>query len=116
MQAPEIEKSKIYNLIELIEYVPNSVVSKTIIRNTTGNISIISIYAWEILAEKIFPFDKFIQIIEGLAEVVIDNKPNMVQTGQAIIIPAHTVNIIVAKDRFKMISILIKSGYEASSI
>ncbi|HKI89096.1 MAG TPA: cupin domain-containing protein [Draconibacterium sp.] len=116
MKTKEIEKSRIHILIEIIEYVPNSVVSKTIIRKTTGNISVVAIDTGEALAEKISPFDTFIQIIEGTAEVVIDDQPNILQTGQGIIIPAHTSNIVKANGRFKMISTVIKSGYEGSSI
>lgn len=116
MQTKEIEKSKIHILIEIIEYVPNSVVSKTIIRKTTGNISVVAIDTGVALAEKISPFDTFIQIIEGTAEVVIDDQPNILQTGQGIIIPAHTSNIVKANGRFKMISTVIKSGYEGSML
>jgi len=112
----EIEKSKIHILIEIIEYVPNSVVSKTIIRKTTGNISVVAIDTGEALAEKISPFDTFIQIIEGIAEVVIDDHPRILQMGQGIIIPAHTSNFVKANGRFKMISTVIKSGYEGSAI
>ena len=112
----EIEKSKSHILIEIIEYVPNSIVSKTIIRKTTGNISIVAIDTGEALAEKISPFDSFIQIIEGTAEVVIDDQPNILNTGQGIIIPAHSSNIVRANGRFKMISTVIKSGYEGSVI
>ncbi|MDZ7742847.1 MAG: cupin domain-containing protein [Bacteroidota bacterium] len=110
----EIEKSKIHILIEITEYVPNSVVSQTIIRKTTGNINIVAIDTGEALAEKISPFDTFIQIIEGSAEVVIDDQPSMLQIGEGIIIPAHTSNIVKANGRFKMISTVIKSGYEGN--
>jgi quercetin dioxygenase-like cupin family protein len=116
MQTTDIEKSSTHILIEIIEYVPNSVVSKTIIRKTTGNISIVAIDIGEALAEKISPFDTYIQVIEGVAEVVIDEKSNILQTGQAIIIPAHASNIVKANERFKMISTVIKSGYEESSL
>jgi quercetin dioxygenase-like cupin family protein len=116
MQTKEIEKSKSHILIDIIEYVPNSVVSKTIIRKTTGNISVVAIDSGEALAEKISPFDTFIQIIEGTAEVVIDEQPNILQMGQGIIIPAHASNTINANSRFKMISTIIKSGYEGNMI
>jgi quercetin dioxygenase-like cupin family protein len=86
------------------------VVNKTIIRKTTGNISVVVIDTGETLAEKTSPFDTYLQIIEGKTEVVIDEKLNMLQIGQAIIIPAHTS--IIAK----MISTVIKSGYEGSTI
>ncbi len=103
-------------LTEIIEYVPNSVVSKTIIRKATGNINIFAIDKGETIAEKISPFDTFLQVIEGKAEVVIDEKSNVLQRGQAIIIPAHTSNIVKANERFKMISTVIKSGYEGIAI
>ena len=112
MQNTEIEKSTAHILIEIIEYVPNSVVYKTIIRKTTGNISVVAIDTGEILAEKISPFDTFIQIIEGKAEVVIAEATTMLKTGEAIIIPAHTSHIVKANERFKMISTIIKSGYD----
>ncbi|MBL7111385.1 MAG: cupin domain-containing protein [Bacteroidales bacterium] len=116
MQTIEVEKSKTHILIEIIEYVPNSVVTKTIIRKTTGNISVVAIDTGEALAEKASPFDTFLQIIEGKAEVVIDEKSNILQMGQAIIIPAHTSNVVKANERFKMISTVIKSGYEVNTI
>ncbi|MFZ5942458.1 MAG: cupin domain-containing protein [Bacteroidota bacterium] len=116
MINPDLEKSKTHILIEIIEYVPNSVVTRTIIRKTTGNVSVVAIDTGETLAEKISPFDTFIQIIEGTAEVVIDEKLNMLMTGEGIIIPAHTSNNIKANERFKMISTIIKSGYDSASI
>ena len=64
------------------------------------------------LTEKISPFDTFIQIIEGRAEVVIDKKASTLESGQGIIIPAHSSNFIKPNGRFKMISTIIKSGYE----
>jgi quercetin dioxygenase-like cupin family protein len=112
----ELEKSKSHILIEIIEYVPNSVVTKTIIRKTTGNVSVVAIDIGEAMAEKTSPFDTFIQVIEGVAEVIIDSIPNILVTGQGIIVPAHTSNSFRANERFKMISTVIKSGYEENII
>jgi len=44
--------------------------------------------------------------------VVIDDKTNKLRTGQGIIIPEHTLHIVKANERFKMISTVIKSGYD----
>lgn len=112
----ELEKSKSHILIEIIEYASNSVVTKTIIRKTTGNVSVVASDVGETLAEKISPFDTFIQVIDGEAEVIIDHISNVLNAGQGIIIPAHTSNSIRATKRFKMISTIIKSGYEESVI
>ena len=112
MENHEVEKSKAFIIVEIIEYIPNSVVIKTIIKKTTGNVSAVSCDAGEAMAEKIIPFDTFVQIIDGKAEILIDGISNSLDTGQSIIIPAHTSNSVKANERFKMISTIIKSGYE----
>jgi quercetin dioxygenase-like cupin family protein len=112
MKNPEVAKSTVFNIANVIGYILNSVVIKTIIKRATGNISAFSFDSGEALSEKIHPFDTYIQIIDGKAEIVIDGKSNAVETGQSIIIPAHSRNVIKANVRFKMLSTTIKSGYE----
>ena len=85
-------------------------------KKTTGTVSIAAIDKGKIFTKKISAFDTFIQIIEGSAEVLIDKKINILNTGEGIIIPAHTSNNVKAKERFKMISTIVFSGYEAFSI
>lgn len=112
MENVETEKAKAFIIVEIIEYIPNAVVIKTIIKKTTGNVTAVSFDSGENLTEKISPFDTFIQIIEGQAEIVINDHSQTLKTGQSIIIPAHSRNTIKANERFKMISTVIKSGYE----
>jgi quercetin dioxygenase-like cupin family protein len=112
MEKNWVKKGKAHIVVEIIEYVPNSVVIKSIIQKTTGNISAVSFDAGKALAKKIIPFDTFVQIIAGKAEIIIDGVSNLLNTGQSIIIPAHSANIVKANERFKMISTVIKSGYE----
>lgn len=112
MDNMEVEKGKALIIVEIIEYVPKSVVIKTIIKKSTGSISALAMDTGEALTEKISPFDTFAQIIEGKAEIIIDGESNILATGESIIIPAHTPNLVRANERFKMISTIIKSGYE----
>lgn len=99
-------------MVEIIEYVPGSVLIKTIIKKTTGNITATSVDAGEEVAEKIIPFDTFIQVIDGAAQVNIDGKDYKLRLGEGIIIPAHLSHSINANEQFKIISTVIKSGYE----
>jgi len=108
----ELEKAKSHIIVEIIEYMPNAVVSKTIIKKSTGNISVMSFDSGEGLTEKTSPFDTFAQIIEGKADIVINKISNILVSGQGIIIPAHAPNYINPNGRFKMILTIIKSGYE----
>ena len=112
MDNSEIEKSKVHITVEIIEYVPSSVVIKTILKKSTGNISVMSFDSGEGLTEKTIPFDTFVQIIDGEAEIVISEESIFLTTGQSVIIPAHAPNFINPNGRFKMIQTVIKSGYE----
>ena len=115
MLKTEVARSKPFKVAEVIEYIPNSVVTKSIIKRITGNISAVSFDSGELLYGKISPFETFIQIIEGTAEVVIEDKSISLDAGQSIIIPAHSRNTIKANEKFKMLTTLIKSGYEEVS-
>jgi len=109
---PVVEKGKAHIIIEIIEYMPNAVVSRTIIKKTTGNITATSMDVGEELGEKISPFDIYVQIIDGAAEVTVDDKMIMLNLGSGIIIPAHSKHSFAASEQFKMITTVIKSGYE----
>jgi len=112
----ELEKAKTHIIVEIIEYMPNAVVSKTIIKKLTGNITASSFDAGEELAEKISPFDNYIQIIDGAAELTINNKTYMLKLGDGIIIPAHSNHHFNANVQFKMISTVIKVGMKIKQL
>ncbi len=112
MDISELEKSKAHITIEIIEYIANAVLIKTILKKSTGNISVMSFDSGEGLTERTSPFDTFAQIIDGQADIMISGQSNKLITGQSIVIPAHAPNYIKANGRFKMILTVIKSGYE----
>ena len=112
MENTEIEKGHVFVLADAVNYVPNSVTSQLILRKATGAVNVISIDSGKQLIERTSPFDTFVLVIEGTAEVRIETKSFTVEAGQAIIVPAHARNSIIGIDRFKIVSTVIKSGYE----
>jgi quercetin dioxygenase-like cupin family protein len=108
----ELEKAKVHIIVEIIEYMPNAVVSKTIIKKMTGNITVSSFDAGEELGEKMLAFDTYVQIIDGKADLSIDGKSFKLNRGEGIIIPANAKHLFNANEKFKMITTVIKSGYE----
>ena len=108
----ELEKGKSHVIVKVIEYIPNAVLSKTIIKKITGNITLSSFDEGEEVEEKSSPFDIFIQVIDGSAEITINDKLFKLKKGEGIVIPAHSVHSFNANEKFKMISTVIKSGYE----
>ena len=115
MVGEEQEKGKIFNIVEIIEFMPHTAVSKTLIKKNTGNVILLALDSGEFLEEKSSPFDAFVQVIDGRAEIIINQESHWLVKGEAIIIPAHSRNSIKANEKFKIVSTVIKSGYEEVS-
>lgn len=111
--APKAEnkhfpKAQKFSFNDSVAYADNAVVSKILLRNDKGNVTLFSFDQGEFLSEHTAPFDAIVQILDGTAEVVIDGKPNLLQTGESIIMPAGIPHALHAVERFKMLLIMIK--------
>ena len=108
----EIPAGQSHIIVELIQYEHDAVVSKSIMKKTTGSINAMSFDNGEGLNEKTSPFDTYAQVIDGDAVIVIDGKATKLQVGEGIVIPAHKASHIQPNGRFKLLLTVIKSGYE----
>ena len=112
MKNAGLEKSKVYRGVDIIAHVPGAIVMKTLFQKITGNVSILAISAGESFFGKHSPFDTLVQVIEGCVEIVIDDETYELQSGELMIIPAHSLNRMNAPVAFKLLATVIKSGYE----
>lgn len=110
MQSNEFEKSKVFSFDGSIEYSDGGIVSKTILKKETGNISLFSFDKGEALSEHTAPFDAIIQVVDGKAEIVIGGKSFYLEAGQSIIMPANITHAVKAVEKFKMVLTMIKSN------
>jgi quercetin dioxygenase-like cupin family protein len=110
MAANEFEKAKIFSYNESIEYSNGGIVSKTILKKQTGNISIFSFDKGEALSEHTAPFDAMIQVVDGKGEILINGESFFLEAGQCIIMPANITHAVKAVEKFKMVLIMIKSS------
>jgi quercetin dioxygenase-like cupin family protein len=110
MAPNEFEKAKIFSYNESIEYSDGGIVSKTILKKQTGNISIFSFDKGEALSEHTAPFDAMIQVVDGKGEILIDGESYFLEAGQCIIMPANVTHAVKAAEKFKMVLIMIKSS------
>lgn len=108
MDTTVIEKSKAHIVVEIIEYIPNSVVIKTILRKSTGNTSLNTFDSGEGVTEKSTPHDTFIQKIEEKAAIVIKGEPYFVESSQSVVTTAQASCFIKPNEQFKMNLTIIK--------
>jgi quercetin dioxygenase-like cupin family protein len=110
MNTNEFEKAKVFSFNESIDYSDGGIVSKTVLKKQTGNISIFSFAKGEALSEHTAPFDAMITVVDGRGEVVIGGKSFLLNAGQSIIMPANITHAVNAVEKFKMVLTMIKSS------
>ena len=110
MAANEFENSKVFSFNDSIEYSDGGIISKTVIKKQTGNISLFSFAKGEALSEHTAPFDAMIQVVDGRGEIIIGGKSFFLETGQSIIMPANITHAVKAVEKFKMVLTMIKSS------
>jgi len=104
----EISKGMAFNLTGHIAYADGSVVSKTLLKKEIGNITLFSFDSGQGLSEHTAPFDAFVYILDGEAEIAIGGKKQTVQAGEMLIMPANVSHALHANKRFKMLLVMIR--------
>ena len=102
------KSSEVYGLKESVEYSEGSTVSKIVSKNDAGNITLFAFDKGQSLSKHTAPFDAFIQVLDGTAIIIIDDKPYEVSGGQGIIMPANISHAVEAKEKFKMLLVMIR--------
>jgi quercetin dioxygenase-like cupin family protein len=109
MESNEFEKAKVFSFNDSVEYASGGILSKTVLKKETGNISLFSFAIGESLSEHTAPFDAMIEVVDGKGEITIGGKPFNLSAGEAIIMPANIPHAVKAVEKFKMVLTMIKS-------
>ena len=105
----ETKKAEILNIVELASYQENAVVSSQVLKAENGNVTLFAFDEGQELSEHSTPFDALVQVVDGLAEIIISGKSFAVGAGQSIIMPANDPHAVVATEKFKMLLTMIRS-------
>lgn len=105
-----IQKAEAQNLAGLAPYTDGGITSKTLSANAGGSITFFSFDKGQALSEHSAPFDAFVQILEGKAEIKISGVPNIVSAGEFIIMPGNVPHALKALEKFKMLLVMIKAN------
>ena len=108
MEKKEFPKAEKFSFTDSVTYADYSIVSKILLRNDKGNVTLFAFDKGEELSEHTAPFDAIVQVLDGSVEIEIDHKPHILITGESIIMPANIPHAVTALEKFKMLLIMIK--------
>ena len=103
MQAGEV-----FDLKKLVDYGEGSVVSRILIKDKAGSVTLFAFDTDQELSEHTSPYNAFIQVIDGEGEFIIDGQSSQVTEGQVILLPANIPHAVNAASPFKMMLVMIR--------
>lgn len=107
--ADDTTKGTPFDLADAVAYTDGSVVSKTLLKKESGNITLFAFDKGQGLSEHTAPFDAVVYILDGRADITIGGEPRSVAAGSMLIMPASISHALHAAERFKMLLIMIRS-------
>ena len=110
MEQGEFLKRNVFSFADSVSYAEGAIVSKTILKKQTGNISLFAFDKGEALSEHTSPFDAIIEVVDGRAEIIIGGEPYILESGETIIMPGNIPHAVNAVEKFKMVLIMIRSN------
>jgi quercetin dioxygenase-like cupin family protein len=97
------------NVAGLVEYQNGAIVSREVLKKKTGTVTLFAFDAGQGLSEHTAPFDALVQVLDGEAEITVAGKRHRVAAGELILMPANKPHALMARRRFKMMLIMIRS-------
>lgn len=100
--------TEVQNIKNLLRYQDSSIVSRVLLKNPNGTVTLFAFGKGEGLSEHTAPFDALVICIEGEAEIQISGQKYRLQEGETIIMPANQPHAVQAASDFKMLLVMIK--------
>lgn len=96
-------------LVSLLQYQDDSIVSRVLLKNQGGTITLFAFDKGSGLSEHTAPFDALVAVIDGEAEIEIVGKSHRVRTGEILKLPANQPHAVRATSKFKMLLMMIRA-------
>ena len=104
-----IKSAEVKQLSGLLQYQDGAIVSRVLLKNKGGTVTMFAFDTGEGLSEHTAPFDALVVVIDGEAEIEIAGKGFKLRQGETIILPANQRHAVKAATKFKMLLIMIRA-------
>ncbi len=104
-----LPEAEAHNLVQLVDYADGAIVSRTLAENASGTITLFAFDAGQNLSEHTAPFDAFVHVLDGKAELIIGGKTVEASAGEIVLMPANVPHAVKAPARFKMLLTILRS-------
>ena len=100
---------EVKELVSLLQYQDDSIVSRVLLKNQGGTVTLFAFDKGSGLSEHTAPFDALVTVLDGEADIEIVGKSHRVRTGEILKLPANQPHAVKAVTRFKMLLMMIRA-------
>lgn len=97
-----IEKQKVLQLKELVEYQAGQVVSRTLVQNDKVSVTIFSFDKGEEISTHASGGDAMVTVLEGVGRFTVGGQAFILKAGETLIMPKDVPHAVFGEERFKM--------------
>ena len=105
-----MNESDIVNLSTALQYQKGSVISRVLLKNAGGTITLFAFDEGEGLSEHKTPYDAFVTVVEGTTRIRIADLEHSLSAGDSLLLPANIPHAVDAVTKFKMLLVMIKAA------
>lgn len=102
-----IDHAKVLQLDALADYQEGRVVSRTLSQGRALSVTLFAFDKGEEISTHSAPGDAMVYLLDGEAEVTIGGEKFVLKAGETIVMPAQIPHGLMAKERFKMLLIVV---------
>ena len=95
--------------MDLIDFQDDAIISRALIDNESGNVTLFSFDKGQGLSEYTALYDALFHVVDGEMTVTISGETFHLQRGDMIIMPSNKPHAVTTLSRFKMLLTMIRS-------
>jgi len=102
-------ETRVEKLKSMLDFQHQAIVSRMLVKNAAGSVTLFAFDKGEGLSEHTAPFDALLIGVEGEAEVRVDADIHRLGEGETLLIPAGAPHAVAPRAQFKMLLVMLRS-------
>ena len=103
MSMKNIEKAKVLQLAELVDYQDGQIISRTLAQNGAVSVTLFAFERGEEISTHAAGGDAMVTVLDGTGRFTIGGAVHLVHAGETIVMPKNVPHAVYGEERFKML-------------
>ena len=106
---PDSIRGEVRAFADLVAYQEGAVVSRTLMKQAKGSVTLFAFDRGQELSEHTVPHDALVVVLDGEVEITVAGTPHRLRAGETILMPGDEPHAVRAVERFKMSLTMIRA-------